>query len=164
MKSYISFAPGRPCRAAAVSVASVALTATALALSGCASYVDIGSDKQIAAPVQYETTQSMPNEGGAWPSFDWANQFGDPQLPKLIDEALAGNPLISQVHARLEKAQSYIESSRSALFPQVTGGYTWTRERYSPNGPTHVLSQACDRKNGYADSHKSVRVSGGRFV
>ncbi|GAB7525458.1 efflux transporter outer membrane subunit [Paraburkholderia sp. 2C] len=134
MKSHLSFAPGRPCRAAAVSVASVALTATALALSGCANYIGISSDKQIAAPAQYETTQSMPDESGAWPSLDWANQFGDPQLPKLIDEALAGSPSIAQAQARLEKAQSYIESSRSALFPQVTGSYTWTRERYSPNG------------------------------
>ncbi|WP_175115136.1 efflux transporter outer membrane subunit, partial [Paraburkholderia solisilvae] len=134
MKSHLSFAPGRPCRATAVSVASVALTAAALALSGCANYAGIGSDKQVAAPEQYESSQSVPNEGGAWPSLDWANQFGDPQLPRLIDEALLGSPSIAQAQARLAKAQSYIESSRSALFPQVTGSYTWTRERYSPNG------------------------------
>ncbi|MFC0398936.1 efflux transporter outer membrane subunit [Paraburkholderia rhizosphaerae] len=134
MKSYHSFAPGRSSRAAAVSVASVALTAMTLALSGCVNYLGISSNKKIAEPAQYETTQSVPNEGGAWPSLDWANQFGDPQLPKLIAEALEGNPSIAQAQARLAKAQSYIESSRSALFPQVTGSYTWTRERYSPNG------------------------------
>jgi NodT family efflux transporter outer membrane factor (OMF) lipoprotein len=134
MRSHLSFAPGRPCRAAAVSVASVALTAMALALSGCANYFGISSDKAVATPAQYETAQSVPNEGGAWPSLDWAGQFGDPQLPKLIAEALEGSPSIAQAQARLAKAQSYIESSRSALFPQVTASYSWTRERYSPNG------------------------------
>jgi NodT family efflux transporter outer membrane factor (OMF) lipoprotein len=134
MKLYRSFAPGRPCRAAAVSVASVALTVSVLALSGCVNYLGISSDKKTAEPAQYETAQSMPNEGGHWPSLDWADQFGDPQLPKLIAEALEGSPSIAQAQARLAKAQSYIQSSRSALFPQVTGSYTWTRERYSPNG------------------------------
>ncbi|CAB3774509.1 efflux transporter outer membrane subunit [Paraburkholderia humisilvae] len=130
MKVYLPLASGR---VATVSVASVALTVS-VALSGCATYLDISSDKEIAEPAQYETVQSLPNEGGAWPSLDWATQFGDPQLPNLIDEAVQGNPSIAQAQARLAKAQSYIETSRSALFPQVTGSYTWTRERYSPSG------------------------------
>src|ERR1700754_5181390 len=103
MKVHISFAPGRPCRAAAASVASVTLTAAVLALSGCANYVGISSDKQIASPAQYETAQSVPGEGGAWPSLDWAEQFGDPQLLKLIAEALDGIPSIAQAQARLAK-------------------------------------------------------------
>ena len=90
MKSLSLSAPVLSSRAA------VAVAVTAFALTGCANYIGIKSDKQISSPTQYESTQSLPNEGGQWPSLDWANQFGDPQLPKLIAEALDGNPSIAK--------------------------------------------------------------------
>lgn len=110
-----------------------AVAVAALALAGCANYFGIKSDKQIAPASQFETAQSLPAEGGKWPSLDWAAQFGDPQLPKLIDEALAGNPSIAQAQARIAKASSYIESSRSTLMPRVDAKYTWNRQLYSSN-------------------------------
>jgi outer membrane protein TolC len=65
--------------------------------------------------------------------MDWADQFGDPQLSTLIDEALAGDPTIDQARARIEKASSFVGTANSALYPNVTGSYSWTRERYSAN-------------------------------
>ncbi|MFL9902242.1 efflux transporter outer membrane subunit [Paraburkholderia fungorum] len=127
MKSLSLSAPALSSRAA------VAAAVTALALTGCANYFGMKSDKQISSPAQYESTQSLSGQGGQWPSLDWANQFGDPQLPKLIAEALEGSPSIAQAQARLAKASSYIESSRSALFPKVNGSYTWNREIFSAN-------------------------------
>jgi NodT family efflux transporter outer membrane factor (OMF) lipoprotein len=127
MKSLSLSAPALSSRAA------VAAAVTALALTGCANYFGMKSDKQISSPTQYESAQSLPGQGGQWPSLDWANQFGDPQLPKLIAEALDGSPSIAQAQARLAKASSYIESSRAALFPKVNGSYSWTRELYSAN-------------------------------
>jgi NodT family efflux transporter outer membrane factor (OMF) lipoprotein len=127
MKSLSLSAPALSSRAA------VAAAVTALALTGCANYFGMKTDKQISSPTQYESAQSLPGEGGQWPSLDWANQFGDPQLPKLIAEALDGSPSIAQAQARLAKASSYIESSRSALFPKVNGSYSWTREIFSAN-------------------------------
>jgi len=116
-------------RTAAATAAAVAV----LALAGCANYIGIKSDKTIAQPPQFETSQSIPAQGGQWPSLDWAKQFGDPQLPKLIDEALEGNPTIAQAQARIAKASSYIESSKSALYPKANASYSWTRELYSAN-------------------------------
>lgn len=127
MKSLSLSAPALSSRAA------VAAAVTALALTGCANYFGMKSDKQISSPTQYESTQSLPGQGGQWPSLDWANQFGDSQLPKLIAEALEGNPSIAQAQARVAKASSYIESSRSALYPKVNGSYSWTRELFSGN-------------------------------
>jgi NodT family efflux transporter outer membrane factor (OMF) lipoprotein len=111
----------------------VAAVAAAIVLSGCANYFGIHSDKQMAPPANYEAAQSLPAEGGQWPSLDWASQFGDPQLPRLIAEALDGNPSIAQAQARIAKASSYIESSKSALYPKVNGSYSWNREIYSAN-------------------------------
>ncbi|GJH11708.1 efflux transporter outer membrane subunit [Caballeronia novacaledonica] len=112
---------------------AVAAAMAALALAGCANYAGISSDKQIAAPENFDATQSLPEQGGQWPALDWAKQFGDPQLPQLIDEALADNPTIAQAQSRIAKASAYIETSRSALYPKVNGSYSWTRELYSAN-------------------------------
>ncbi|MGA7782367.1 MAG: efflux transporter outer membrane subunit [Paraburkholderia sp.] len=127
MKSLSLCAPALSRRAA------VTAAVAALALAGCANYSGIKSDKQMSSPTQYESSQSLPAQGGQWPSLDWANQFGDPQLPQLIAEALEGNPSIAQAQARLAKASSYIESTRSALYPKVNGSYSWTREIFSAN-------------------------------
>ncbi|WP_158934364.1 efflux transporter outer membrane subunit [Burkholderia sp. S171] len=130
MKLFYSSASA-PIAARSVLAAAVA----AFALAGCANYAGIKSDKQIAQPQSdaLQAAQSVPSQGGQWPSLDWAKQFGDPQLPQLIDEALAGNPSIAQAQARIAKASSYIESSRSSLYPKVNGSYSWTRELYSGN-------------------------------
>jgi NodT family efflux transporter outer membrane factor (OMF) lipoprotein len=114
---------------------ALAAAVAAFALAGCANYAGIKSDKQIAQPQSdaLQAAQSLPSQGGQWPSLDWAKQFGDPQLPQLIDEALAGSPSIAQAQARIAKASSYIESSRSALYPKVNGSYSWSRELYSGN-------------------------------
>ena len=111
----------------------VAAVAASIVLCGCANYFGIHSDKRMAAPANYEAAQSLPAEDGQWPSLDWASQFSDPQLPGLIAEALDGNPSIAQAQARIAKASSYIESSKSALYPKVNGSYSWNREIYSAN-------------------------------
>ncbi|BCF97470.1 hypothetical protein PPGU19_020390 [Paraburkholderia sp. PGU19] len=127
MKFLSRPAPASSCRAA------VAAAVAAFALAGCANYFDLKNDNKIASTSQFEASQSLPAEGGQWPALDWAGQFGDPQLPKLIAEALEGNPSIAQAQARIAKASSYIESSKSALYPKVEGSYSWTRELYSAN-------------------------------
>ncbi len=121
-----------PLRPSALSI--VVACATVAIMSGCANYIGIKSDKTLAQPQQFESSQSIPAQGGQWPAFDWASQFGDPQLQKLIDEALDGNPTIAQAQARIAKASSYIETSKSALYPKANASYSWTRELYSANG------------------------------
>jgi NodT family efflux transporter outer membrane factor (OMF) lipoprotein len=114
--------------------ASIAAAVAALSLAGCVNYAGIKSDKQITPPASFETQQSLPAEGGQWPTTDWAGQFGDPQLPALINEALQANPTIDQARARIEKATSYVGSANSTLYPNVTGSYAWTRQLYTGNG------------------------------
>ena len=112
---------------------AIAAAVAVFVMAGCANYAGIKSDKQITSATALESARSLPDEGGQWPSLDWAAQFGDPQLPKLIDEALQGNPSIAQAQARIAKAQSYIESARAGLLPKVEGSYSITRERFSAN-------------------------------
>ncbi len=110
--------------------------AAALSVADCANYAGISSDKHITRrPTSTTPRRACPARAASGRPLDWANQnqFGDPQLPKLIAEALEGNPTIAQTQARIAKASSYIESSRSSLYPKVNGQYSWTRELYSGN-------------------------------
>ncbi|MDR5816889.1 MULTISPECIES: efflux transporter outer membrane subunit [unclassified Caballeronia] len=105
----------------------------ALSLAGCVNYMGIGSDKQIAPASHYETGASLPAEHGAWPAMDWAMQFGDPQLPQLIDEALKDAPTIEQALSRIDKAVSLVGGARAGLAPNVTSSYQWNRQRFTLN-------------------------------
>jgi NodT family efflux transporter outer membrane factor (OMF) lipoprotein len=113
---------------------AAAVTAAVLTLAGCANYAGIHSDKTPLHAQALESSRSLPAQGGVWPSLDWAAQFGDPQLPHLIDEAIADSPSIAQAQARVAKAGSYIESARATTLPRVDAKYSWTRERFSANG------------------------------
>ncbi|MFT0172888.1 efflux transporter outer membrane subunit [Paraburkholderia mimosarum] len=108
------------------------VSAIALAtLAACANYAGIHSDKQMAQPQQYETTQSLPQEQGHWPSADWVDQFGDAQLKALIAEALLGSPTVEQAKARVAQAQAYSETAKAGTLPRVDASYTLTRQQYS---------------------------------
>ncbi|MDE2287731.1 MAG: efflux transporter outer membrane subunit [Burkholderiales bacterium] len=97
----------------------VCIAIAVLGLSGCANYMGIHSDKHIASPNAYATARSLPNQGGQWPTTDWAAQFGDPQLQQLIHEALAGNPDLQMAQARLAAARSQVEGAGAALLPRI---------------------------------------------
>ncbi|RLK31865.1 NodT family efflux transporter outer membrane factor (OMF) lipoprotein [Cupriavidus plantarum] len=102
-------------------------------LTGCVNYAGIHDDRQIAGPAQYPATHSLPDEHGQWPTLAWADQFGDPQLPALIGEALRGSPTIDAAQARIAKANAYVGEADAARYPSVSGSYAWTRARFSDN-------------------------------
>ena len=104
-----------------------------LSLAGCVNYSGIKGSGQILPLDQLQTSQSLPKQGGTWPAADWYQQFGDPQLPKLIAEALADSPSIAQARARIAAAQAYTQGADSKLLPTVGAQYTLNREVYSGN-------------------------------
>ncbi|MGF6656968.1 NodT family efflux transporter outer membrane factor (OMF) lipoprotein [Paraburkholderia youngii] len=100
-------------------------------LAACANYAGIHSDKQIDQPQQLETSRSLPQEQGHWPSADWVDQFGDAQLKALIAEALQGSPTLEQARARVAQAQAYSETAKAGTLPRVDASYTLTRQQFS---------------------------------
>ncbi|MGV3510473.1 MAG: TolC family protein [Novosphingobium sp.] len=69
--------------------------------------ISIGSDAAADLP------QSADNERAFWASF------GDPELPHLIDLAMAQNPSLQIMRSRLIEAKSNLKSIRAALQPSV---------------------------------------------
>ncbi|CAN5119110.1 AdeC/AdeK/OprM family multidrug efflux complex outer membrane factor [soil metagenome] len=62
---------------------------------------------------------------------DWWTAMGDPQLDRLMADALAGNPTLAQAQARLRQAQASLAVNRAGQLPQLGVDGEETRERFS---------------------------------
>ena len=106
MKS-LSLVRARAARAAAAVAAAVAALALAAARTTPASR----ATSRSPSPTHYEThAEPARRKAASGRRSTGPTQFGDPQLPQLIDEALDGSPSIAQAQARIAKASSYIET------------------------------------------------------
>jgi len=94
--------------------------AAALALAACAS-VPGGEDAKPKPATAYAAAQTFAAPPAAWPGDRWWSAYGDEQLDRLIDEALAGAPDIAVARARLDKAQASVGVARAALLPTLQG-------------------------------------------
>ena len=103
----------------------IALT---LALSGCITPPKLdpqlqtiandhlGLSSQVSAPV---------------PVPGWWSAFNDPQLDRLMQQALADNPSLAQAMARVREAQSLADVTRAGLAPSLSFNAQETRQRFS---------------------------------
>ncbi|SMG60490.1 efflux transporter outer membrane subunit [Paraburkholderia susongensis] len=71
-------------------------------------------------------TAGAPRVGSAWPAM-----FGDPQLERLIGQALEQNLDIRQANARIDLARAAVTTSRAALVPSADAGAGYSRSRAS---------------------------------
>ncbi|ANN77288.1 efflux transporter outer membrane subunit [Bordetella flabilis] len=101
----------------------------AIALSGCA-FMEKGS-----TPVGEISAQQLglADQAPSWPTTQWWERYGDPQLDALVQEALANSPTMTSAQARLAQANAAVRGARAPLLPSVDGDYSLTRERMSEN-------------------------------
>ncbi|PXA03356.1 hypothetical protein DDZ13_11710 [Coraliomargarita sinensis] len=105
----------------------------ALLLSACAL---VSACTQGVAPAQalspVETTFSV--SGSAERRAEWWKAFDDPQLNRLIDEALSDSPSLEAIWERLQANEALARRERSALFPQLDGILGASSEREDNEG------------------------------
>jgi NodT family efflux transporter outer membrane factor (OMF) lipoprotein len=108
----------------------------AVVLAGC---VDRGGWK----PAPQLTPQSLsasrtlggaPLDTHAWPQDEWWRSYRDPQLDRLVDEALAGSPSLEIAEARLRAAQGQAIAARAARAPSTSLDAQVIRQRFPVNG------------------------------
>jgi NodT family efflux transporter outer membrane factor (OMF) lipoprotein len=110
----------------------VALSAVTLAvLAGCANLGNSHSTQTLTTPGQLASTQSLPSQGGQWPSQNWVDQFNDPQLRALVDEAIKDNPNLQVAFARVRASRAMADVVRGNLYPSVGLDADMTRQRLS---------------------------------
>lgn len=108
-----------------------AVLATAALVAGCASPNGaMPSSHKLMSAGQIGASGSQT----PWPASDWWTTWGDPQLNALVDKALADQPSLQTVQARLVQAQAAVDAAGAARLPQVNGSLDMSDQRFTKNG------------------------------
>jgi NodT family efflux transporter outer membrane factor (OMF) lipoprotein len=120
------------------------LLAGSATLSACASVPDLGTRPEIRPAEQVAAAVSLRGPAAEWPAMGWWKGYGDPQLDRLMEEAIAGSPDLKAAAARLRQAQGYAQQAGAALAPSIdataSAGYVQQSENngvpatFVPNG------------------------------
>jgi len=106
-------------------------TAVAVSLAACAP-----GDVKPQLALQTSQTLGLGGSGHADPVEGWWRAFGDPQLDRIMADALAANPSLDAALARLRAAQAAIGVERAGLLPQATATAQESYGRLSGRLPT----------------------------
>lgn len=109
--------------------------ACAALLAGCASTGGLHSTAQPIAAGSLHASQSLDGvarDAAAWPQSDWWKAAGDTQLDQLVAEALADNPDMALVDARVRAAQAVANVSNAQRKPSLNGGASIAGARVPP--------------------------------
>ena len=120
-----------------------------LALAGCADMSGIDPH----APLRQPDSLGLPTASTAvkWPSpvaSDWWHAWGDPQLDRLVKQALQDNPSLKIAQTRLARALAVTDVADAALLPQVNGAFDATRQLYTRNGAIPAPLAGTIRESG----------------
>ncbi|HUX28074.1 MAG TPA: efflux transporter outer membrane subunit [Terracidiphilus sp.] len=115
----------RPRRIGAGALAALAV----LLLAGCASGGHLQPGAQLVGAAQLGLAAGPAD----FPRSDWWAQFNDPELNRLIQQALADNPSLQQAQARMRQAQAAVGLAQSSLEPRLGAALDSTRQRFSEN-------------------------------
>ena len=90
-----------------------------LLLTACASVPNLGARPVPHGAADYASAASLVAAQSAWPADGWWRRYGDTQLDRLMDEALAGSPDLAAAAARLRTAEGYTQQAGAALQPSI---------------------------------------------
>src|SRR5205809_2962895 len=95
---------------------------TALLLAGCASTHGLEPSGQPLSPDQLAASRTLGSASDAvFPTQDWWTALGDPQLDRLIAEALAGAPSLELADARVRQAVAQSGLADATRKPMLSG-------------------------------------------
>jgi NodT family efflux transporter outer membrane factor (OMF) lipoprotein len=93
---------------------------TSVLLTGaCASVPNLGAKPIPHAASDYASSQSLAPTTSASPADGWWKRYGDAQLDRLMNEALAGSPDLQAAAARMRTAEGFAQRASSALKPSL---------------------------------------------
>jgi multidrug efflux system outer membrane protein len=125
---------GPQMRARVIGTALVALlaccAALALLLAGCAAVGPDHARQALVLPAQYPGADASADAAGAPPQW-WA-LYRQPELDRLVAQALERNRDLEQAAARVEQADALAAQAGAALLPHVDLGASASRARVSP--------------------------------
>lgn len=75
--------------------------------------------------------QSQHFETGAEIAAKWWQLFQSPKLDAVIEAAINQNPNLQSAQARLRQSQENLLAGYGAFFPQASGGFAYTRQKFN---------------------------------
>jgi NodT family efflux transporter outer membrane factor (OMF) lipoprotein len=94
--------------------------AAAGALSACAAVPRLGPEPQARPAAAYASARSFQAPAASWPQEGWWRRYNDPQLDRLVAEALQNAPSLVQAEARVRRAEALAEQARAADRPDLS--------------------------------------------
>lgn len=104
-----------------------------IGLGGCAQIPALGQLATSKDASHYSTADSFSAPKTIWPDDRWWTAYADPQLDRLIDEALRDSPDMAAAVARLRQAEAAGQVSGAALLPQISANASATEQKQSYN-------------------------------
>lgn len=112
--------------------ALLSIAVSSILLTGCANPDGLlTSNHQLDVnTLEARATLNMTNLSAAnWPKANWWESFNDPQLTRLITDALASSPDLQIVNAQAAKANAQIIATQANLYPMLDANAGITRSR-----------------------------------
>jgi NodT family efflux transporter outer membrane factor (OMF) lipoprotein len=139
--------------------------ACAALLAGCASTGGLHSGVQPIAADSLHATQSLngvARDAAAWPRSAWWKAAGDTQLDQLVTEALADNPDMALVDARVRAALAVADGSNAQRKPTLNGGANIAGARLPPILPPIANGHFGAIRYGYLSFKWDLDLWGGK--
>ena len=105
-----------------------------LLLSACVTPVQTRLPAQDRDPAVAATADHLAAPAAAWAEEAWWTSFGDPQLDRIVNVALAANPDLDTAKARAREAAANAGLVAARRQPGVEGVARVNRQRLSENG------------------------------
>ena len=110
-----------------------------LALSACADMGHIAPQSAMLDANKLQASQAMDAAASAaiqWPRAQWWQDLHDPQLNRLMEQALADSPTLRGAQARVRQAEALAGAAQDKTRPQADANVSINRELYSQHGST----------------------------
>lgn len=110
-----------------------------LALSACADMGHIAPQSAMLDANTLQGSQAMDAAASTaiqWPRAQWWQDLHDPQLNRLMEQALADSPTLRGAQARVRQAEALAGAAEDRTRPQADANVSINRELYSQHGST----------------------------
>lgn len=124
------------------------LLASALLAAGCTTLGPNYSRPALTLPAQYPAT---PADVASSIAPDWWTLFEEPELTRLVQQALAANTDIAQAVARVEQAQGQLREARGATRPTLNASGSANRSQIGNGVPGNT--------SGRTSTSNDVRIA-----
>lgn len=143
----------------------VFLLTVATVLAGCASTGGLHPTATPTDPASLAAQRSLSGvklDAAAWPQQGWWKVLGDAQLDKLVDEALADNPDMTLVDARVQAALAAAGAADAARKPTLNAGASAAGARVPPILPPLASGHFGVIRYGYLSFKWDLDLWGGK--